>query len=120
MQKKSNRCERVASEIKKILSDFFISDSHTYGDFDLKFFSVTDVTASSCLQNAHVYVTYLKKNVEDESILEFLSFLTPKLRHQIGEHLRLKFVPDLKFSIDKSLEYAAKIDALIEKTHHII
>lgn len=117
MQKRSNRSERVSSEIKKILSEYFVTDPHSYDGFDLKLFSVTEVVASSCLQTAQVFVTYFAKDVDEPQILDFLSSLKPKLRHQLANNLRLKFVPDLRFQIDKTLDYAAKIDALIEKTH---
>lgn len=121
MQKRSrsNRSGRVSSEIKKILSEYFVTDSHSYDGFDLKLFSVTEVVASSCLQSAQVFVTYFAKDAEETQVLDFLSSLKPKLRHQLATNLRLKFVPDLKFQIDKTFDYAAKIDKLIEKTHAI-
>jgi len=119
MQKKnSSRPSRVATEIKKILSEFllrgFFIDSDDGGEkINPTLLSITDVVMSPCLQHAKVSVALMLDDVSEESCLEFLKRHTPQLRHEIGTKIRLKFVPDLSFFIDDSFKCRSRIESLL-------
>ena len=39
------------------------------------------------------------------------------IRREIGQRIRLRFTPELKFELDKSLDYSAHIQELLLKVH---
>jgi ribosome-binding factor A len=117
-EKNGGRPGRVAAEIKKVLSEFFLRGSFFGEDLssvDPKMISITDTVVSPCLQHAKIYVTYLSGDAQNEEYLEFLKKYTPRLRHHIGSKIRLKFVPDLEFIADNSFDYANKIESLLRR-----
>jgi ribosome-binding factor A len=116
MQKKNtNRSRRVATEIKRILSEFFIHNSLGSETVNTTFLSVTDVVVSSCLQHVKVYIAFLSDGISVEECVEFLREHTPHLRRHIGAHVRLKFVPEILFFVDDSFDRARKIESLLDK-----
>jgi ribosome-binding factor A len=116
MQKKSSaRSQRVAAEIRKVLSEFFIHNSLHDEKVNTTFFSVTDVVVSSCLKHAKIYFSFFSDSVSEDECLNFLQLHTPHLRHHVGQHIRLKFVPELSFFVDDSFEYTKKIISLLDQ-----
>ena len=64
------------------------------------------------LRHAIVYISHLgKSDVGD--FLPALKRVAPYLRNQLSQKIRLKFLPDLRFQPDTTLDYAAKIDAVL-------
>jgi ribosome-binding factor A len=116
MQKKSvSRSHRVAAEIRKILSEFFIHNSLGDERVNTTFLSVTDVVVSSCLQHVKVYVTFLSDSISVEECIDFLQEHTAPLRRHVGANIRLKFVPEILFFVDDSFDRAKKIESLLNK-----
>ncbi|MDR2781611.1 MAG: 30S ribosome-binding factor RbfA [Holosporaceae bacterium] len=116
MQKKSvNRSDRVAAEVRRVLSEFFIHNSLGDEEIDTTFLSVTDVVLSSCLRHLKIYISSSSKDISSDDYIEFLKQHVPHLRHYIGTQIRLKFVPDLSFFIDDSFDYAKRIESLLGK-----
>ncbi|MDR1551455.1 MAG: 30S ribosome-binding factor RbfA [Holosporaceae bacterium] len=114
MQKKNfARSQRVAAEIKRVLSGCLIKDSFIDQQVNSVFISITYVTVSLCLRHAKVYVAELSGELSEEDCLNFLQKHTPHLRRNIAEQIRLKFVPDLTFFVDHTFDSACKIDELL-------
>ncbi|MDR2158016.1 MAG: 30S ribosome-binding factor RbfA [Holosporaceae bacterium] len=112
--KNSGRQSRVAAEIKKVLSEFLLHSSRVdYEGINPAFISITDVTISSCLQHAKIYIASISQDVADDDCLEFFQKHAAHLRRHLGSTIHLKFVPDLKFFMDDSFDYAKKIESLL-------
>ncbi|MDR1982766.1 MAG: 30S ribosome-binding factor RbfA [Holosporaceae bacterium] len=109
----SSRSSRVAIEIKRVLSDFFLRDCYFAEGVNSSSMCVTDVVISPCLQHAKVYVVSLSKSITNDDCIEFLKKHTPHLRHHIGAKIRLKYVPDLVFFIGNSFDYVNRIELLL-------
>jgi ribosome-binding factor A len=114
-EKKSTRQNMVASEIRRVLSEYLLRNPIT--DFEVKtsLISVTDVNISPCLQFAKVYIVSLSNDVSNEKCLAFLKRHVSKLRRYLGERVRLRFVPDIEIFIDDTWERAEKIESLLKK-----
>lgn len=104
----SNRNERVAEEIKKVVSEALrtkVSDS------DIGMVTVTEVEVTKELENAVIYYTSLNENKEEvEAGLERAKGL---LRSEVAREIRLRKAPELSFKYDTSIEYGNKIEALL-------
>lgn len=117
-QKKNSRQQRVATETKKILSDFLFKCNVFDDDFtsvEPALISITDVIVSSCLKHAKIFVVSISNKFTNEDCISFLQKHSPRLRYHLGSNLRLKSVPDLQFFVDDSFETAEKIESLLRK-----
>ncbi len=74
--------------------------------------TVTEVRVTGDLRHARVYVTPLGGG-DAEPLLAALKRAAPFLRHRVAEQMTLRFVPEMTFVADTSLDHAAHIDALL-------
>ncbi|MBN1252596.1 MAG: 30S ribosome-binding factor RbfA [Bacteroidales bacterium] len=106
------RLKKVERLMQKELSIVFQQNSYT--SYQGKLISVTSVRLSSDISIAKVYLSiFPSENIEE--ILELINASTGKVKYEIGKKLRnqLRKIPDLKFFIDDSLDYADRIDELL-------
>lgn len=75
--------------------------------------TVTEVRVSPDLRNATAFVVPLGGG-ETEPVLAALNRARPYLRRAIGQAVKLRSVPDLKFEADASFDTAARIDSLLK------
>ncbi|MBL7032090.1 MAG: 30S ribosome-binding factor RbfA [Nitrospira sp.] len=79
----------------------------------LGFVTVTGAKISDDLRNATVYVSVL--NTEDSNrTVDKLNSLGPFIKRELGNRLKMKFVPSLRFMIDESIAYGMKIDKIFD------
>jgi ribosome-binding factor A len=107
------RNKRVADEIKRIISDIFAKDLQC-NEFGLV--TVTKVVCSQDIKQAKIYVSIYN----DDSGLRSKSIKNIKskssyIRGLLGNRLRVRYVPEIKFVEDDSSIYADKIEKLIDK-----
>ena len=113
--KSCSRSVRVASEIKKVVSDFLIRRGVAdYEGVNPSMIVVTDVVVSSCLRHAKIFVSSIDGKCGDD-YMEFLEVYSAQIRKAVGDNVKLKFVPELKFIVDTSFEEARKIENLLKK-----
>jgi ribosome-binding factor A len=77
--------------------------------------TVTAVEASPELDHAKVYVTMLGDDDEKEDVLAGLRSAASFIRGQLGRRLHIRRVPELHFHIDRKLEEANRIEALLRE-----
>ena len=77
--------------------------------------TVTAVETSPELDHAKVYVTTLGDEVERAAVLTGLRSAAPFVRSQLSKRLHLRRVPELHFEIDRVLEEAMRIEALLRE-----
>ena len=107
------RSDRVSGLIQKVLSEILKRD---IGDPRLKMATITDVEVTRDLKLARIYFTTPgDKRKKDEAIKGFSS-ARGFIKRILANEIDLKYMPDLKFIYDNSLEYGAHIDELIEST----
>ena len=106
------RLKKVERLIQKELSLIF--QQNTFIEQRNVLISVTVVRISSDLSIARVYVSIFPDDLA-EKVLEQITENTGKIKCELGNKVRnqLRKIPDLKFFIDDTLEYASKIDNLL-------
>lgn len=109
----SKRTDRVAERIKQDLAKAIPLLKNP----DIGFVTVTNVEMSPDLRIAKVYISILPvKGHEDTDLcLDALKHSSGYLQSQIGNSLRTKVIPSLRFYLDKSAETAQHINSLIKQ-----
>jgi len=105
------RLKKVERLLQKELSIVFQQNSNSYQG---NLISVTSVRLSSDASIARVYISIFPTD-DVEKILEIVVNSTGTIKYELGKKLRnqLRKMPDLKFFIDDSLDYADRIDELL-------
>lgn len=75
--------------------------------------TITKVNVSPDLRNARVSVSLLGDDEQLAVALRGLNHAARKLRFELGERLRLRYVPQLHFAADVALREGDRISALI-------
>ena len=111
--KMSHRIEKVENLIKEEISLIFLRklQDPTFG-----LLTITNVKLSSDLRIAKVYVSVFEKE-KRAFVLEKISSVTGYIRSELASKIRIRFVPELRFYIDDTLDYVEKIENLIKKIH---
>jgi ribosome-binding factor A len=106
------RAQRVAEQVKKEIADILRNEIK---DPRLGFVSVTDVELSPDLRYAKVYVSVLGDEQAKKESLEVVTKATGFIRREIGQRLSLRFVPEITFKFDPSIERGARIAELLNE-----
>lgn len=106
-----NRAERVAGEMRRELARLI---QFEVKDPAVGFISVSDVEVSRDLSHAKVFVTVFEESTARDSI-GALNKAAGFLRRRLGQEMRLRSVPELKFQHDDSVETGQRMDRLIEQ-----
>jgi ribosome-binding factor A len=77
--------------------------------------SVTDADVTPDLQFCRVYISVLGSEEAMAKTLEGLKAASGFLRRGLAQTVNLRHTPELQFIPDRSIEYGAKMDALIRK-----
>jgi len=79
------------------------------------FTTVMDVRTSPDLRHARVYVSVLGDEEDKQETVAVLQKARGYLRARLGRDITLKYLPELHFELDRTLEQAARIDALLDE-----
>ena len=77
--------------------------------------TVTAVETSPELDHAKVYITTLGDEEERAEVLAGLRSAAPFVRSQLSKRVQMRRVPELHFEIDRVLEEAMRIEALLRE-----
>ncbi len=78
------------------------------------FVTVTGAEMTADLKLARIFVSVLKEEERDLT-LEILNASKNFIRSALGKRLRMKFIPEIEFRLDTSIEYGIKIDKLLRE-----
>ena len=109
----SHRIEKVEHLIKEEISLIFLRKLQ---DPAFGLLTITNVKLSSDLRIAKVYISVFEKE-KREFVLEKISSVTGYIRSELASKIRIRFIPELRFYIDDTLDYVEKIENLIKKIH---
>ena len=105
------RAKRVGAQIREALTDLL---SRGVSDPLLEGLVVTGVTVSDDLGIARVKVRFLSGSDDARrSALDHLARARKRLRHGVGNALRLKRVPELLFVYDSGVDHALRVEELL-------
>ncbi len=109
----SARMSRVSEEFREILAQEILK----LKDPRVGFVTVTGVKVTPDLRRAWVYYTALGEESDKKATRAGLRSARAHLRRCIGNQVRLKYLPEIEFEEDVTVERAAHIDELIAKLH---
>ena len=110
----SQRQLRVGELIKQSLGQIFLRDEAKVPTLETKNITVTEVRMSPDLKNARAYVIPLGGKDADKTV-NILTEFSYLVRKALSKKVDMKFLPTVSFISDKSFDYAAKIEKLIQK-----
>ena len=77
--------------------------------------TVTAVDLSPDLRHAKVYISVMGSDQAKRDSLDALRHAAGWIRHELGQRIRVRFVPELDFRTDTSQEYGEHIDRLLDQ-----
>ena len=107
------RSDRVSGLIQKVLSEILQKDIK---DPRLKMSTITGVEVSRDLKQARIYFTTPDGEQAKYAAIKGLDSARGYIKRTLAQELGLKYMPDIKFLYDESLEYGSRIDRLIKLT----
>jgi ribosome-binding factor A len=81
----------------------------------LSYVTVTDVEVSPDLRHAHVFVNDSGGAEDKASVLTALEHAKGFIRHELADRGVMRFVPDLTFRWDASVDQGQRIDELLKE-----
>jgi ribosome-binding factor A len=109
MARRTRRTVRVdqllKQEIARVISDM--------KDPRIGFATVMDVRTSPDLRHARVFVSVLGAEDQKQVALDALGGARGFIRTRVGQEITLKYLPELHFELDRTLEQAARIEELL-------
>lgn len=105
------RQKKLADQIKKIVSQIV---DKKLKDPRKGFITITHVRLSGDLRIASIYFTVLGDEEEVNKSLEVLNHANHFIRGELGSHIKTRYVPELRFFVDDTMEHARRIEELLE------
>ena len=109
----SHRIDKIENLIKEEMGLIFLLKLQ---HLQLGLLTITNVRVSADLKIAKIYVSIFEKDRREE-VLEKIKSKTKFIRTELAHRITIKFVPDMKFFLDDTLDYVEKIEGLIKKIH---
>mmetsp|Transcript_11179 Transcript_11179/g.23310 ORF Transcript_11179/g.23310 Transcript_11179/m.23310 type:complete len:250 (-) Transcript_11179:848-1597(-) len=120
------RVARVQQQLKREISTLFVHDKVIRkaiypteadgADFALSSLaSVTEVNVTNDLQVCKVYVSVLAEPMKQQQTLDALHRLEGYARKKIGQAVRLRLTPEIRFMLDDSFVRGTKVLTVLEK-----
>ena len=108
----SFRPERLAEAIKKEISELLREELK---DPRIGFASITSVEVSRDLRYANVFVSVLGESEQQKITVETLQGAQGFIRGELGKRIRLRYTPEINFTLDQSISHGSRIIALMKK-----
>jgi ribosome-binding factor A len=118
--KKSYRTDRMAEEIRRIVSELYLRELKDPGLKGMAGISDVEVTGDGSFATLYILVSCgpdrdSADEAEKQEVLDAFYRAKGLLRREIGARLQIKHTPDLIFKIDASQEYGRRIDRIFDK-----
>ena len=108
----SQRAHRVGEQIHKELSALL---QKGLNDPRIGFITLTGVEMTPDLHLARIFFTLIGDEAARRETEAGLRRAVPYLRREIGRSLRMRYIPDLIFQYDSSIEYGNRIESLLRE-----
>lgn len=108
----TRRQERLNEQIREEISDLLthqLKDPRVTG-----LVSITEVSISPDMKHATVYVSIMEEEQRD-SVIRGMAAASGFIRRELGRRLTIRYIPDLEFRRDDTIEKGAHILELIRQ-----
>ncbi|HBA89140.1 MAG TPA: ribosome-binding factor A [Geobacter sp.] len=106
------RSDKVGEAIHKIISELLIKGLK---DPRIGFVTITGVKATADLRQATVYFTVHGGEDEKRNSEAGLNSAKGFIRKEIGQALKMRFIPEIFFRYDTSLDYGQHIESILKE-----
>ena len=106
------RVERLNSFLRQEISDIvqrYVKDPRLG-----TFVSVTTVEISKDMRYAKVFISRYGTDLEKADTIKALESASGYIRHELGEIMKTRRIPELNFRLDNTMEKAAKVMKIIK------
>ncbi|AEF17318.1 MULTISPECIES: 30S ribosome-binding factor RbfA [Thermoanaerobacterium] len=106
------RIGRLSEEIKKEVSQMIFEEIKDPRISNMT--SITDIEVSKDLRYAKIYISVYGNDDEKKNTIEGLKSATGFIRRELGKRIKLRYIPELIFELDNSIEYGAHISKILK------
>ena len=104
-------------KVQKLARQVLGEEIQNLKDPRVGFATITAVKITPDLRHARIWVSVLGTDEEAEDTMAGLDSARPHLRAELGRQMRLKYLPDLVFELDKGAEEAQRLDEILHRIH---
>ena len=104
------RIEKIQELMKQEISKIILQELK---DPRIGFVTVTQVEVSRDLSLAKVYISIMGSEEQIEGSWKGLQSSLGFIRREVGHRIRLRITPELRFVLDKSIDYSDHIQKLL-------
>ncbi len=108
----TNRTQKVAMAIKQEISNIILRELK---DPRIGFVTVTHVELTNDLKIAHVFYSFMGDTKGKEKTHHALLTARGYIRRLLGDRLKLRFVPEIHFEQDDSIQKTFEVAELLKK-----
>jgi len=110
----STRQLKVARLVQKEVADIFMREGKNY--FGSALITITGVRISPDLSFAKIYLS-LFAVADRDALLSLIKEHKSEIRNKLGKRIKtqVRIIPEMNFYIDDSMDYAARINELLQK-----
>lgn len=105
------RSVRVSELLKRELATILNSPKEKPREF---FLTLTAVRTSQDIKYADVWVSVMGNSATRRKAIGWLRGSAGRLRHKLGQNLRIRRVPELRFELDDTLDKAERIESILK------
>ena len=106
------RATRVGDQILRFIAELLIERIR---DPRLSKVTLTDISLSNDLKNARIYFSVLGTEMEVKEALNGLESAKGFIKRELGKRSQLRYVPDIIFDHDPTLETGNRLEQLFKK-----
>lgn len=110
-----DRNSRLSEEMKRIIGRIIQNDLKDPRIPMLT--SVTGVEVTRDLRYAKVYISVFGNDEEKSKCIEGLKSAAGFIRKEIGSHIKIRYIPELVFVLDDSIEHGLHISELLREVN---
>ena len=108
------RADKVGEAIHELVSELLVKGLK---DPRIGFVTVTGVKVSDDLHHATVFFTAMGDEEAKKASAAGLNSARGFIRSEMGKRFRMKYVPEVVFKYDSSVDYGNRIDNLLREIH---
>jgi len=109
-EKPYKRTERIEHQLLEILGEIvtkYIDLSH------LGFITFTNAQISTDFRHAKIFFSIINARLDRDDIIKGMNKLRGPFRKYLAPELHIKFIPELQFYFDETIEYSENIERLM-------
>lgn len=106
------RSEKVAEAVHELISALLVKGLK---DPRIGFVTITGVKVTDDMHLATVYFTVIGNDVEKKATEQGLNSARGFIRKEMGKSLSMRYVPDIVFKYDVSVEYGYRIESILKE-----